>query len=119
MVVTVYGGSVLVHTPPEMVGTVHTLEKTNVGTGNVVENPGHVSTLGPVGDVWDVPPLVNTGPPNGPLGTGMDGGGKAGGGGLPAATGGEGGTKSGKTIAAEDGVNVSATAVRVVLRSVV
>ena len=101
----------LVHTPPDMVGTVQILEKTNVGTGNVVLNPGHVTVLEPVGDVWDVPLLVNTGPPNGPAGTGMDGGGKAGGGGLPAATGGEGGTKSGKTGVVEDGVKVSAEAV--------
>jgi len=102
-----------------MVGTVQTLEKTNVGTGNVVLNPGHVMTLVPLVVTGEMPPALNTGPPNGPLGTGIDGGGKAGGGGLPAATGGEGGTKSGKTGVVADAVKVSAIAVSVVLTLVV
>jgi hypothetical protein len=49
----------------------------------------------------------------------MDGGGKAGGGGLPAATGVGGSVKSGKTGVVEDGVNVRATAASVVFWFVV
>ena len=40
---TVYAGRVLVHTPPDRVGTVQMLETTKVGTGNVVLKPGNTS----------------------------------------------------------------------------
>jgi hypothetical protein len=44
--VTVYGGNVSVHTPPDKVGTVQTLETTKVGTGKVVEKPGKTAGSG-------------------------------------------------------------------------